>query len=1427
MNQQTQQERERMRPHQDNNEFLDIIKGRFTSRRAPAVFNQLRRNYERESEESNEAIVVSNEVIQNVNGDVRRQGVVEQDGRLPITPENREQNGISRNESLGSRSGSRIRNNVGLGDNSPGNVVSNNARSNIIGQSQNSSPTHNSNWPYQNVNNNVNNARNNATNGSTDRLNSNTTSTSPRANTRLTHSMSSIYQELSSVNYILNNLRPITISNNNHNMENHQSLNTERLRNTRSENSFTNQTTQTENKNTNRNPQAEDDVRIQNNTGYITQTEDHSISHNTQDKSNNPNQNIQILSNNEDTTEISEMKTTKILNAPYKNINNNPDHNLKSPKITKKAEKDKNSSLSIYASNVSVDHDKNIIKSDFEDKHSNVRNEGCLKADLNKNSLINNINNNKNTTFHNERENIKKISTTINNLENKINCSTLNDITENKKDLSVYKIINVDSTTKILDIGKQENNSNTNKNIEIKKENITNEQKIIDKEIINKEIIDKVQKCKFDGFKNTKGELYDQNNSIVDKNNKEINKLNLNLHKNEIKDENFCLESDKKNPVFLNINIDNPYTKMKDKKFEKQTISQVSDAYSMSKRENKLEYNIEQNNSNIDIVLNSDITYTFANDISINDEMKAKALARRNRNRTVAFVLNQNFEEVQIKDNIVNKDNIYENKNESELYKEKEVLSALGFINTKETNLYSMQLQEDKINNRRNVHYISREDVNNNCAEDTRYKNEVKNCLDNESQTTDTTYINDEIRRNKALEKRLRNRTVSFQTLNSMKEDIINVQEKITNFNTNDKFKIDVVESVETKVRTLDNTNNINTLDVIIDADKLNSFIKDVNVLPSKNKEIFTENLCNNNSDNLINENNIKEVNVKNQSIYDIKKITEKLEEKANPTNVIINRFKCIIEDPIQKHAELEICNDQSKAISMTNEMIDKIIKETFTENQNHTNSIITENIKSFTKSDNIKDYVCSEESNNSTFKMNIDENDEFKSIKNEIKTNGVKEICTFNGNKSFEINEIKNNSINENLKKNKKFEINENNEVDIRNNSIIKEGENVDGNSLVKDDKIKEINKNVEKVADAIKYINDEENKSSDDKTNVIFNNKNIDKVEKEVKVNDKENKGFGNIFGIEERIIKKDVNKHLKLPKELLCNGVEEETVSKNKYTIQQEESILLDTKLIELNSHRLRPEESVPFNNLSEEDKKLFTIYCCKRIRALDSKSIFAKIVGYFKRKLYPRPNEFYYNEKQCHEFFYELLEHLKKKAPNTHGIFRLSTAKQCFKEIPLELKKGYIYDYQDVNTINNGGIFKGYIREHLDGLYPPCLNSALFSIYSRSDVLVDTLTEDLDVFKMCFPFTNTPLEREIVKKIFELFNEIFSKVKINQMTIENLTICLGPNFFPGDFVKELSAAKAPAKLVYILYHLDHDNIDKRIYKQFLKYKKENKL
>ncbi|KAM0676485.1 Rho GTPase-activating protein 1 [Gurleya vavrai] len=210
-------------------------------------------------------------------------------------------------------------------------------------------------------------------------------------------------------------------------------------------------------------------------------------------------------------------------------------------------------------------------------------------------------------------------------------------------------------------------------------------------------------------------------------------------------------------------------------------------------------------------------------------------------------------------------------------------------------------------------------------------------------------------------------------------------------------------------------------------------------------------------------------------------------------------------------------------------------------------------------------------------------------------------------------------------------------------------------------------------------------------------------------------------------------------------------------------------------------------------------------------------FQKIIKKLKSFCYSKPDEYYFNAKNVNSRVYDLISYLEEKALSTEGIFRSTTDKKIYTEIPKLLATNQFFDFTDFSIEQNACILKGYVRDVLNGLFPACVSEVIVEISQEHDIF-DLKDEKVKKLWQYLSFTCSSEERNLLQRLFQFWEKIDCNKKVNKMNICNLAICFGPSLFPANIVKNINQAREPANLALMLYCLYLDKIDPEIVKLY---------
>ncbi|KAM0679275.1 hypothetical protein BDAP_000142 [Binucleata daphniae] len=174
---------------------------------------------------------------------------------------------------------------------------------------------------------------------------------------------------------------------------------------------------------------------------------------------------------------------------------------------------------------------------------------------------------------------------------------------------------------------------------------------------------------------------------------------------------------------------------------------------------------------------------------------------------------------------------------------------------------------------------------------------------------------------------------------------------------------------------------------------------------------------------------------------------------------------------------------------------------------------------------------------------------------------------------------------------------------------------------------------------------------------------------------------------------------------------------------------------------------------------------------------------------------------------------------KNSVNKNLIFRVCSNKTHFLEIPLKINNDFVYNFDEKTVHENAGVYKGYIREVLNGLFPVCISKTLVYLTEKYS-LDDFSYKKINSLVKYLPFAMSEEEREILVNIFEMWDLIDINEIETCMNYESLAIVFSPSMFEKNFIKKIENAKVPTKLAKLLFFLDYNKIDLEVYEDFRK-------
>ncbi|KAM0676292.1 hypothetical protein GVAV_000255 [Gurleya vavrai] len=193
---------------------------------------------------------------------------------------------------------------------------------------------------------------------------------------------------------------------------------------------------------------------------------------------------------------------------------------------------------------------------------------------------------------------------------------------------------------------------------------------------------------------------------------------------------------------------------------------------------------------------------------------------------------------------------------------------------------------------------------------------------------------------------------------------------------------------------------------------------------------------------------------------------------------------------------------------------------------------------------------------------------------------------------------------------------------------------------------------------------------------------------------------------FETEENVRKNDIKTELK---------VEKIAAAEQKFFLKKD----IELKM-EILKEKSKKDDFIEAKKFLEGREKEFAIFCCKELRKLKKCRRFRRIIKKLKSFCYSKPDEYYFNAKNVNSRVYKLISYLEEKALSTEGIFRSTTDKKIYTEIPKLLANDKFLNFKDFSIEQNACIIKGYIRDVLNGLFPSCVSEVIVEISSEHDI-----------------------------------------------------------------------------------------------------------
>ncbi|ELA46031.1 hypothetical protein VCUG_02486 [Vavraia culicis subsp. floridensis] len=186
--------------------------------------------------------------------------------------------------------------------------------------------------------------------------------------------------------------------------------------------------------------------------------------------------------------------------------------------------------------------------------------------------------------------------------------------------------------------------------------------------------------------------------------------------------------------------------------------------------------------------------------------------------------------------------------------------------------------------------------------------------------------------------------------------------------------------------------------------------------------------------------------------------------------------------------------------------------------------------------------------------------------------------------------------------------------------------------------------------------------------------------------------------------------------------------------------------------------------------------------------------------FLKKMMKFGNEDRTETSHIHPFIFKIMDFIKTKRANYHGIFRCSGDYRASLLLYDRFMAGETFDLDTTDVRNTVAFFKIYLKKKVNGIFSFDILDSLYETAKHKS------SPSINYLLFYLPFCFVGDKRKFLISLIEMFKEIDQHKDENDMPIPNLVRCIAPSLFPDTRLKSIETVFYQAWAVQKLFDID---------------------
>ncbi|ELQ75068.1 putative Rho GTPase-activating protein domain, Rho GTPase activation protein [Trachipleistophora hominis] len=173
---------------------------------------------------------------------------------------------------------------------------------------------------------------------------------------------------------------------------------------------------------------------------------------------------------------------------------------------------------------------------------------------------------------------------------------------------------------------------------------------------------------------------------------------------------------------------------------------------------------------------------------------------------------------------------------------------------------------------------------------------------------------------------------------------------------------------------------------------------------------------------------------------------------------------------------------------------------------------------------------------------------------------------------------------------------------------------------------------------------------------------------------------------------------------------------------------------------------------------------------------------------------------------HPFIFKIMDFIKTKRANYHGIFRCSGDYRASTRLYERFIAGDVFDLNTTDVRNIVAFFKIYLKKKVNGIFSFDILDTLYETAKHRS------SPSINYLLFYLPFCFVGDKRRFLIGLIDMFKEIDQHKNENDMPIPNLVRCIAPSLFPDTRLKSIETVFYQTWAVQKLFDIDLEKVPK---------------